>query len=87
MPKFNEWVQSWWHLFEKMEIGQAYEVAKCAKDGELFKEVCRDFIDRHPLGACFEFSNDYKYFKRFTWHKSELKDAGNYFYIKKALSK
>lgn len=87
MSKFNEWVQSWWQRFDKMEIGQAYEVARCAKDAELFLDLCKQYIDRSEKGSSYCFSEDYRFFKRFTWHESELISAGNYNYIKKALPK
>lgn len=47
-----------------MEIGQAYEVAKCAKDAELFTRVCEDYIDHSENGEDYTFSEDRKYFKK-----------------------
>lgn len=63
--KFTQWVQSWWQRFDKMEKSQAYEISKCAKDQELFIEVCKNYIDNSEHGNKYEFSNDYKYFKKF----------------------
>jgi len=66
LRKFAEWVEKWWQNFIKMQPGTAYECAKCAKNVEMFIDVGKDFVCRNPLGYQFEFSEDYKYFKRFT---------------------
>lgn len=70
-PKFSDWVSHWWRKFDHMEIGTAYEIAKCAKDSELFTEVCKDYIDHSENGMCYEISNDYKYFKR-VWNEQKI---------------
>lgn len=56
-------MNDWFIFFDKMLPGQAIEVATVGKrDPELFKQMCIFYIDEnHPD---FEFSNDYKYFKR-----------------------
>lgn len=61
---FTTWLNQWWQKFDAMETGTAYEIAKCAKDGELFTEVCKDYIDKSPNGDNYTFSEDYKYFKK-----------------------
>lgn len=63
-PNFAQWSLSWWQKFDKMPVGSAYEVAKCAKNVELFVEMGKDYIDHSPEGYNYEFSNDYKYFKK-----------------------
>ncbi len=72
LAKFAAWVDHWWANFSKMEPGTAYECARCAKNVELFTDMAKDFVDRYEFGYQFEFSNDYRYFKRFT--KEVLKE-------------
>jgi hypothetical protein len=81
-PKFSDWLNHWWQKFDAMEVGTAYEAAKCAKDPELFTEVCKDYIDRAENGNCYEFSEDYKFFKKFTPAKTDLLMGEKYGYIK-----
>jgi hypothetical protein len=69
LRKFAEWVEKWWQNFSKMEAGTAYECAKCAKNVEFFIQMAKDFIDHYEFGYQWEFSNDYKYFKRITKEK------------------
>ncbi len=64
--KFTTWMLAWHARFEKMEVGTAYEVAKCAKDVELFEGICKIFRDTHPRGHQYYFVDDYKFFKRHT---------------------
>lgn len=82
-PTFSSWVHQWWQKFDSMDVGTAYEVSKCAKDPELFIEICKNFIDYAENGMFYEFSNDYKFFKRFTYADSEITYGLNHGYIKK----
>lgn len=66
MPKnFSDRVLEWWVKFEAMKPGDAYEVKECSRKPEMFIEMCKYFIDHSENGMYFEFSNCYKYFKRF----------------------
>jgi len=62
--KLGEWIDKWRTNFANMKPGTAYCIANCAKDTELFIQVCKNWIDYYPDGDSFEISNDYKYFKR-----------------------
>ena len=64
MSKFTEWADAWWWRFDKMEPYTAYEISKCAKDPEIFIDMCKNFVNHHERGYQYQFSSDWKYFKR-----------------------
>ncbi len=65
MPKtFSQTVLEWWIKFDAMKPGTAYEVERCTKKPEVLVEVMKDYIDHSENGMNYEFSNDYKFFKR-----------------------
>lgn len=56
-------MNDWFLFFDNMLPGQAIEINTTGKrDPELFKQMCMLYIDEGHND--FEFSNDYKYFKR-----------------------
>lgn len=62
--KLSLLITKWFATFERMKPGQAIEIGVTGKSNlKLFTDLCRTFIDGNPD---FEFSNDMKYFKRFT---------------------
>jgi hypothetical protein len=64
---FTDAVTAWYAKFDAMKVGTAYEIAACTKNSEMFIEIAKEYID---LGNYqYEFSSDYKYFKRFTDQK------------------
>jgi hypothetical protein len=65
MGKFQEKLDMWFNRFSQMKPGQSIEIAVVGKrDPELFIDVCKRFIDHGNMD--FEFTNDYKYFRRMT---------------------
>lgn len=64
MSKFTEWADAWWWRFDGMQPRTAYEVAKCAKNTDLFIDLCKTFILHHERGHEYTFSDDLKFFKR-----------------------
>jgi hypothetical protein len=62
---FTEITTMWFDYFSKMKPDQSIEIAVSGKrDPELFIDMCKEFIDRGNMD--FEFTNDYKYFRRMT---------------------
>lgn len=59
----DEILEKWFNKFGEMKPGQQIEVAVTGKrDPALFTDICKMFIDSGNFD--FEFSNDYRYFKR-----------------------
>lgn len=60
---FSEIVKQWYEKFLSLDPGQCVDIEKSGKrDKALFIDMCKDFIDDgHPE---YEFTEDYKYFKR-----------------------
>lgn len=70
MPdKLSEWITKWRNNFANMKPGTAYDISKCAKDTELFIQICKNWIDYYPDGFQYEISNCGRYFKRVTNQK------------------
>lgn len=60
---FSEIANMWFEYFAKMKPEQRLEIAVSGKrDPALFVDMCKSFIDQGNID--FEFTNDYKYFRR-----------------------
>ena len=60
---FSETLEMWYKKFSEMKPGQGIDIEKIGKrDIELFTAICKSFIDAGNMD--FEFSNDFKYFRR-----------------------
>lgn len=60
---FTEILSSWFEYFDKMKIDEKIEIAVYGRrDPLLFIQMCKEYINQGHFD--FEFSNDYKYFKR-----------------------
>lgn len=63
MEKYSHVIAKVYDRFRLMKVGDYVEIDKEAKkDPQLFIEICKEFINQGNHD--FEFSNDYKYFKR-----------------------